>query len=285
MNAHVIEVDESNFEKNVLEKSRDVPVVVDFWAPWCGPCLALGPVLEELAAEGGGSWILAKLNSDENPNLSRAFNVRGIPQVIAFVDGRAAAQFTGALPREAVLSFLRSVVPSAADRLAARALEAGKRGNVDEALALWEEVLKLDPSNDRARVQRARAFLMRGQPGEAQGELAHVSEASDVAAEAESLRMLVECGRRVTERGGIDAIRTRAADDPESAANRYDYGCALAVAGDFGNALAEFLEVVRRDRKFDDDAGRKAMVAIFSILGDAAPLTREYRTLLSREIY
>jgi putative thioredoxin len=285
MSAHVTNVDESDFEEKVLEKSNDVPVVVDFWAPWCGPCRALSPILEELAAEGRGSWILAKVNSDENPNLSRAFNVRGIPQVIAFVGGRPAAQFTGALPREAVESFLRSVIPSEADRVAARALDAAKKGDMDEALALWDEAIRLDPTHDRARVHRARALLASGRTAEAEEELAHVSEASTVAAEAQSLRMLVEWGRRVAERGGIDAIRARAADDPDRAVNRYDYGCALAVVGDFENALAEFLEVVRRDRKLEDDGGRKAMVAIFAMLGDSAPLTREYRTLLSREIY
>ena len=134
-------------------------------------------------------------------------------------------------------------------------------------------------------MQRARALLASGRTGEAEEELARISEASEVAAEAQSLRLLVEWGRRVAERGGIEAIRARAAEDPDRAVSRLDYGCALAVAGDFENALAEFLEVVRRDRKLEDDGGRKAMVAIFGILGDSAPLTREYRTLLSREIY
>jgi putative thioredoxin len=285
MSLHVVNVGEADFEEKVLERSRDVPVLVDFWAPWCGPCRALSPLLEELAAEGRGSWILAKINSDENPNLSRAFNVRGIPHVIAFVDGRPAAQFTGALPRPAVESFLRSVVPTEADRVAARALDAAKKGDLDDALALWEEALRLDPAHDRSRVQRARILLARGRVEDAEEELARVAEASDVAAEAASLRMLVEWSRRVAERGGLDAVRARASEDPEQPVNRYDYGCALAVAGEFADALAEFLEVVRRDRKLEDDAGRKAMVAVFEILGDAAPLTREYRTLLSREIY
>jgi putative thioredoxin len=254
MESHVIEVNEAQFPAKVLEKSKTVPVVVDFWAPWCGPCRQLGPMLEELAAQGGGAWVLAKVNVDENQALSEAFSIRGIPHVIAFVGGRPATQFTGALPRQDVEAFLRTIVPSDAERILEAALAAARRGDVDEALEQWQKALDLDPK-------------------------------VSVGPESGVLSTLAAWRERVKGRGGLEAIRARASEDPGKALHRYEYGCALAVDGDFENALAELLEVVRMDRKFEDDAGRTAMIAVFGVLGDESPVTREYRSLLSRELF
>lgn len=254
MNPNVIEVEAARFAEAVLERSRAVPVVVDFWAPWCAPCRQLGPILEELAARDGGAWILAKVNVDENPSLSTMFSIRGIPQVIAFVDGRPASQFTGALPRKDVEAFLRALVPSDADRTLERMLAAARDGNVDEALELRARALEAGANVDTM-------------PGD------------DVLAPFAAWKA------RMAGRGGLEALRARAADDPGDVASRYDLGCTLALSGAFEEALGEFLEVVRRDRAFEDDAGRIAMIAVFRLLGDAHPLTTTYRTLLSRELF
>jgi putative thioredoxin len=281
----VNEVSQESFQADVLDRSEQVPVVVDFWAPWCGPCRQLGPVLEELAAQAGGRWVLAKINSDENPNLSAAYGVRGIPYVAAFVGGKLVDHFTGALPRSEVEAFLERLIPSEADLLARQAAEAGERGDRDTETELWGKVLEANPDYHVARVRRARLRLAAGDAAGAREDLAAVPENSDFRPDADNLLLFANWADRIREKGGPDAIRDRAAAEPEVAAHRYDYGAALAVSGDFEGALAEFLEVVRRDRSFEDDAGRKAMVALFSVLGDQHALTGDYRHRLSMEIY
>ncbi len=281
----VINVTEASFPTEVLERSKDVPVVVDFWAPWCGPCRQLGPVLEELARKGEGKWVLAKVNSDENAALSQEFGVRGIPQVIAFVDGQPVDQFTGALPRPEVERFLGRLVPSETELLARAAVAAGHDGDRERELRLWTAILQQEPAHELARVRRARLFLSSGDPGPAREDLENVPEGSEFHAEAENLRLLAEWSEHVAGRGGLEPIRERAAENPDDVERRYDYGCALALAGKFEDALAEMLEVVRRDRGWNEDAGRRALLALFSFLGDRHPLTEDYRTKLARELY
>ncbi|MGQ0720990.1 MAG: tetratricopeptide repeat protein [Candidatus Eiseniibacteriota bacterium] len=280
-----IEVGEASFEREVIERSREVPVLVDFWAPWCGPCRSLGPILESLAGEAQGRWILAKLNTDENPALSEAYGIRGIPAVKAFVDGVVRDEFTGALPRNAVEAFLQRIMPSKAELLARDAAAAAKLGEHERERELWSQVLAEDPRHAAALLGRARFALADGDFAAARRDLEHVPEESGLHAQAGGLLLLSEWVERVAARGGSEALRERAAANPDDAAARYDFGCALAVGGDFEGALAEFLEVTRRDRRLEDDGGRKAMLAVFALLGDEHELTREFRGRLSVELF
>lgn len=151
MNARVaVEVDEANFAEQVLDRSHEVTVVVDFWAAWCAPCRALGPVLERLASEGAGSWILAKVDTDRNPNLAAAAGVQGIPAVRAFKDGKEIDEFTGAIPEAQVRAWLKGIVPDRAHQLAEEGLESEASGDLSAAEAAFRKALEIDANNSAA---------------------------------------------------------------------------------------------------------------------------------------
>src|SRR5262245_45905003 len=166
-NPWVIDVTDADFEKQVIERSKELPVVVDFWAPWCGPCRALGPLLERLADEHAGAFLLAKVNTDENPGLAAAFRVQSIPMVVGLRDGQLAAHFIGAQPEEAVRDFLAKLMPSDADRAAEEGHAHLSAGKAAEAEAAFGRALELDPRNERALIGQATALSQRGADADA----------------------------------------------------------------------------------------------------------------------
>jgi putative thioredoxin len=242
----VYDVDEADFEQRVLERSRELPVVVDFWADWCGPCKQLTPVLERATAARAGRVELAKVDVDRNERLQAMFRIQGIPAVKAFRDGRVASEFTGALPPAEVERFFDALVPSEADELAA---------NGDEQSL--QRALELDPNHPTARRSLGRLLLARGETDEA-------------------LRVLEELhGDFLAE--GL-AARARLASDPELAPAFEAWD-----AGDPGAALERLQAALSEERNDPErrDLLRRVMVAIFTELGPEHPLAREHRRRLS----
>jgi putative thioredoxin len=276
----VIEAVPETFERDVIERSADVPVVVDFWAEWCGPCRRLGPVLEKLAAEYGGKFLLVKADTETYPELAAGFGVRSIPAVFGLRDGRIVDQFVGLLPESSLRAFLDALLPSPAEALVieGRKLE---ETDPDAAEAKYREALDLSPGEARAKIGLGRLDLARGRLDEARARIDDLERRGFLEPEAERLK--AELVLKGQSQGGGDVASSRAAvaAAPDDLGLRHRLAEALAAAGQYEEALEICLNLVERDRKGVGEPARKTMLAIFQLLPDDSALVGDYRRRLS----
>lgn len=259
-----------DFQNDVIEQSKTVPVLVDFWAQWCGPCRILAPVLEKLAEHHAGKWVLVKVNTEEFPEISAQYGIRGIPNVKLFSNGVVIDEFTGALPEYQIEQWLAKALPSPWAEEVARAAAEMAAGNDAVAITLLEGVLVKEPENRDAAAMLVRLILF-SRPEEAL-RLAETLEAEpDYADLSESVRTL----------GALLVRPASAIPDGES---REAYGEAVESLrnGDMDSALEHFISVLRKNRYYDDDGSRKACIAIFRLLGEEHEITMKYRRAFDR---
>lgn len=286
MSAHAYDVSVADFDEKVLVASQQIPVLVDFWAPWCQPCRILKPLLEKLATEYGGKFILAKINSDENQELAQRYGVRGIPAVKAFVGGQLADEFTGALPEPQIREFLERLIPSPAEPMHREALALAAAGDLPAARKLLADAINLDPKNDVAYLDFVEMSIDANELDEAKELLDVIADRARDRSRVESLQarlQLALAGSSVD----VEALRTQLAADANRHEARLQLANALAVQQDYRGALENLIEIVRRDRKWNDEAARKAMLNLFTLLA-AQPqyddLVREFRIALARTL-
>lgn len=265
----VVTVTTDTFEQTVLDS--DLPVIVDFWAPWCGPCRVLGPVLEKLAEEAGGQWSLVKINTDENPALSEQEGIRGIPAVKLYVDGAPVAEFTGALPEPVVRRWLDEYLPSEARQLVEDARGLIRIGQREEAKRLLERLLEIDRGSEEGRALLARLVAL-----EDVGRARALLEGLGHLAEAEAIRDLDTFVRLAEDASGLPDGPGR--DEYVAAARDLDEGNVEA-------ATDKLMAVLQRDRYFDDDGPRRVLVALFLLLGETDPITKKHRPTFNRSLY
>jgi putative thioredoxin len=280
MATHALDVGLADFEQQVIEESRSRPVVVDFWAPWCGPCKSLKPILEKLAEEYGGKFLLAKVNADENQELSAQFAVRGIPAVKAVVKGEVVDEFSGALPESAVREWLDKLIPSPAETLRVQAAEKLASGDAAGALQILAEASKLDPQNEWVRLDAAEVLITLGQNGEAQRLLDSLK--GEAASDTRTMQLKLKLDLAASAGSGADEreLQSRIEANENDLEARLKLANHYAAVGNYPPAFDQLLEIIQRDRGFEDDVGRKTMLNLFTLLG-SDPLVSEYRRKLS----
>ena len=289
--APVKDVSTADFMAEVVDASFDQPVIVDFWAPWCGPCKQLGPILEKIVRAANGAVRMVKLNIDDNPEIAQQMRIQSIPAVYAFKDGRPVDRFVGALPESQVKQFVQrlggtAAGPSPVEEALAMAKEAAQSGDHNTAGAIYGQILQREADNPEAIAGLVRVLVAKGQIDQARQTLARVpadlAKHADIAAARTALE-LAEQGKKAM--GSAGKLRARLQQNPDDHAARFDLAAALFGAGEREAAIDELLALYRRDRDWDDQAARRQLLKFFEAMGPTDPLTLSGRRRLSSLLF
>ena len=281
----MLDTTQENFARDVIDASHDAPVLVDFWAPWCGPCRTLSPLLSTIETEFKERLKVVKVNVDENQELSARFGVRSIPFVVAFVAGEPADSFVGVLPAESLRQFVGRLLPDPAETQRRKAAALLQGGDVAGATSALRAALALDPDRDATRMDLARLLLERstapGRLDEASGCLAGVSASGRLESRFVALDTQLQSQRRAAELPSAGVLQQRIAADPADLQARLDLANALVARREYEPALEQLLAIVERDRAFGDDVGRRLMLSVFDLAAGQPQLVSSYRRRLA----
>ncbi len=288
------DADTNSFMQDVIEASNGTPVIVDFWAPWCGPCKQLGPVLEKAVTAKKGKVKLVKINIDQNQQLAANMRIQSIPAVYVFMNGQPIDGFVGAVPESQIkqmvdqLANLNNGEGDETANIHSLMLQAENfiaDGRLDHAAALYEDILHRDPDNTEAYIAQVKLLFQLGMEEEAKGRIENAPEAAKQDKNWAGLQKMLELAANKPGGEQLAQLRDKAAADPKNAEARYAYAMALYAAGSREDGVNELLEIVRTNRKWNDDQARKELVNIFEALGHADPLTIDARKRLSSLLF
>ena len=280
--------DTENFGADVIEKSERVPVIVDFWAPWCGPCKQLGPLLERLVSEYGGKISLVKINVDENKELAAQMRVQSIPMVVAFKEGRPVDGFSGALPESQLRQFFEKLTGSEGspiDQALVQASELFASGAFDHSQEIYLQILAQDPQNVAAHAGVARSMMELGDVEKANSYIHELDDAIFESEEIQSIKTAIELANVKSDSGEIEKLRNLFLNHPENPQNGIDLAAALYGSGTAEEAVEILIELVKNHKNWGDDAAKKQLLKIFEALGHSDPITIEGRRKLSAVLF
>jgi len=280
---------EATFMADVVEASQEVPVVVDFWAPWCGPCKTLGPALEAAVTAARGKVRMVKVNVDENPMIAQQLRIQSLPTVFAFWQGRPVDAFQGALPPSELKTFVEKLAALGSDDGLGEALEEAEKllseGAAVDAAQVFAAILAEEPENAAAFGGLARAHVTMGELDQAEALIANAPPAIAQAKEVEAARALLALARQAANAGPVDELRAAVAANPDDHQARFDLAQALYAHGDTAGAIDELLELFRRDREWNEGAAKTQLLTIFDALKPTDPLAQKGRRRLSSMIF
>lgn len=284
----IIESNTDRFRDDVIDASSQVPIIVDFWAPWCEPCKQMTPILEKLVQEYNGQVKLVKINIDENQALAQQLQVQSIPMVYAFKDGRPADAFNGALPESQLRQFIEKLTGgdgSPLDQAIEQAKNLLETGDVENASSIFNQILAADSENAEAHAGIIKGFVITGEIDQARNYLASLSEDLLKNKLISAIQTAIELEEQTADAGEVDELKNMLLNNPDNHQARFDYAIALYAAGEIEIAVEELVEILKRNRDWNNDAARQQLFKIFDALGHEDPVTIEGRRKMSAVLF
>jgi putative thioredoxin len=275
---YIFEVNEENFNHIVLENSKKVPVLVDFWAAWCGPCQMLMPLLAKLVNEYQGAFLLAKINTDEQSNLAAQWGVRSLPTVKIFRNANVVNEFMGVQPEGQIRAMIENYVERESDKICAQALDLYEQGQSEQAIELLYKAVEMEPQNQQIPIELTNILMTEGKYDQADKILSTLPANIQTEPEVAALMARLDFARTAQNTPSIDDLKTTVASDPANNDARYQLSAKYILNGEYDPAMEQLIEILRRDRRYGDDAARKGLLKIFEMLGNQGELVSRYRT-------